>query len=116
MVFGLGLFGAALVVALGVITMSHRATATARHHSAALNLARGTLDTTLSKTFAAIGGQSDSVIILGKRAGNDTANQFTVRTEVTVLGAEKKLVRVKVSWLEGQRAHQVAVEGHAVRL
>ncbi len=112
-ILGLGIFSISLLVALGVMSTSGRATATARNHSAALNLAKGTLDSELSKTYASIGGGSDSIVILGQRSGIASSTEFTISIVVTPDGAEKKHVRVTVSWPDGRATRRVSVEGYA---
>ncbi|MCA9777562.1 MAG: hypothetical protein KC800_12625 [Candidatus Eremiobacteraeota bacterium] len=112
-ILGLGIFSISLLVALGVMSTSGHATSTARNHSAALNLAKGTLDSELSKTFGAIGGGSDSIVILGERSGIASSTEFTIRIVVTPDGAEKKHVKVTVSWPDGRATHHVSVEGYA---
>jgi type II secretory pathway pseudopilin PulG len=114
-VIGLGIFSISLLVALGVISMSGQATSTARNHSAALSLARGTLDSELSKTFAAIGGGSEAIVILGERSGIASSTEFTIRITVTPDGTEKKHVKVAVAWPAGNLTRDVSVEGYATR-
>jgi hypothetical protein len=78
-----------------------------------LNLAKGTLDSELSRTYPSIGGGSDSIVILGQRSGIASSTEFTISIVVTPDGAEKTHVRVTVSWPDGRTARRVSVEGYA---
>lgn len=115
-VIGLGIFAGAILLALGVVSFSERATVGARNRSVALNLARAALDSELSKSFASVESSSGSIVVVGERAGVKSPIPFTMSILVTDLGSDQKHVVCEVSWRETNMVRKVNVEGFATNV
>lgn len=112
-VIGLGIFAGAVLVALGVISLSNRAAVGARQRTAALNLARAALDSELSKAFDAVASSSDENVITSEHDGVRSSTTFTVTVTVTAEGTQRKHVLAEVSWPETNQVRKVTLEGYA---
>jgi hypothetical protein len=117
-IIGLGVFAASLLIALGVISFSDRASVGARNHAVALNLARATLESELSKVFADIVDDTGNIVIVSERSGVESPTQFDISVDVSPEppDPERRHVEVTVSWRENNVTKRVSLEGYALNI
>ena len=82
--------------------------------SVALNLAKATLDSELSKVFADIVDTTGNIVIVSERAGVESPTQFDISVDVSVGPPDRKHVEVTVNWRENNMTRKVELEGYAL--
>ncbi len=121
--FGLGLFGAVLLIVFGLFPTTHRSITQARRVTEANNLAREYLEVERAKPFQdpAPGSFTAGFPTVRSRVdGNEVSNTYNVTVAVTNVGTpasddERQSIVVSVAWNEGPVNRTVRAEAMVTR-
>ena len=114
---GIGVFSVALLLLFGVFPATHRAETMANNLNVANGLALEYLERELAKPYDGIADSGPFPIpIVTTVNGVDTVRDFEITVSETELDLDRRrLVNVRVQWMQGEIQRRVEVEGYAVK-
>lgn len=115
----MGLFAAALLITMGIITGVSQSSAQSREYTLARETARQVMEEQRNQAFGNIGVPAPTPYILPvpfTNNGQSLVVEYTVSVTVTNVGGNYKDIVVKVAWKHGEIPREIQLETSAANL